>query len=514
MKTITEYMQQKMSVFESVRGKDFEAARAIMIEYFKKYGIYSMPSIEGVTVKGEKYFGNLLFNVKQNSAAYILWGLDSSATDSMGIRCLLFFDDAVKTIHATSENSKLATVDCVAKVNVNNVSLSKLLPLVKGILSGDYAMDKGSIQKAVAECDVLAESEDGTQANIVNEGGEDVLAQIKKEKDEAYSKWYHLRKDGASQEEIDAARMEFDEVKKRWQAARIQIQGGAKVTIENGDDTEMNAIDKEFDKRLDPKKRFEHMENYVNMVLKGINNGLIISGAPGIGKTKRVKDLIKRTGYQLGDNYQLITGRCTTPALYLALYNYAREDDITLIDDCDDVMTDMNSVNILKAALEAGDERILSYFVSRPPEVSEEDAVMRHPELVPDRKGKYWAPNQFEFNGRVIFITNVFAGSIDTALRNRCIVCNLDFTTEETLEIVEDIMPAILPDKLDNQSKQLAYNFLKEMADKKAEMEISIRSFTTVAKIFAVCGDTDDARWMCAEQMKLQFARPGKKKRY
>ena len=83
MRTITDYMTQKMSVNESIRGKDFETARAIMIEYFKKYGIYSMPSIEGVTVKGTKSFGNLLFNVKTNLAAYVLWGEDSNGALTM-----------------------------------------------------------------------------------------------------------------------------------------------------------------------------------------------------------------------------------------------------------------------------------------------------------------------------------------------------------------------------------------------------------------------------------------------
>ena len=514
MKTITDYMVQKMSVNESIRGKDFETARAIMIEYFKKYGIYSMPSIEGVTVKGTKYFGNLLFDVKTNLAAYVLWGEDSSGADSMGIRSLLFFDNAVLAVHSSNSGEKSPTIDCAAKVDLNNVSIARLLPLIKGILTGEDAMDKSSIQKAVAKYDVLAESEDLPSTSNVNEDSEDILDQIAKEKDRAYYKWYDLRKAGASQQEIEAAKMEFDEIKKRWQNVKIQIQGGAKVTIENGENQELEPISKEFEQRLDPKVRFQHMYNYINMVLKGISHGLIISGAPGIGKTHNVKKLIKQTGYQLGDNYQLISGRCTPAALYLGLYNYSREDDITLIDDCDDALTDTNAVNILKAALDSGDERILSYFVSSTPEVSEEDAVMRHPELVPDKKGKYHAPRQFEYNGRIIIITNMYAGSLDTALRNRCIVCNLDFTTEETLGIVKEIMPNIMPNKLDQKSKDLAFGFLQELADNKSEMEISIRSFTTVAKIFAVCGDTEDARLMCAEQMKLQFARPGKRKRY
>jgi hypothetical protein len=500
MNPINEYLESKMFLTEDIRSKDFETARSLIVEYLEKYGIYSMPNLDRVYTNKGHYYGNLVFNVKTNKAAYIIWREDADMNDSMSVSGVLFFNDAVQAV-AAGNSDGITKLSSTVNVRTNGVSIAKLLPLIKGILTGDVRMDQNSIDGAVAGYGIMVE-----------ESAADDVQTAYKAKDKAYNRWKYLRDTMASKEDIDAAEQEYRRLTDVWKSVKLSVTGGSVVQISSGD--EIANEEKEMEQRLDPKVRFQHMYNYINMVLKGISNGLIISGAPGIGKTHNVKKLIKQTGYQLGDNYQLISGRCTPAALYLGLYNYSREDDITLIDDCDDALTDTNAVNILKAALDSGDERILSYFVSTTPEVTEEDAVMRHPELVPDKKGKYHAPRQFEYNGRIIIITNMYAGSLDTALRNRCIVCNLDFTTEETLGIVKDIMPNIMPNRLDNKSKDLAYNFLQELADKKSEMEISIRSFTTVAKIFAVCGDTDDARLMCMEQMKLQYARPGKRKRY
>lgn len=504
MNPINEYLETKIFLTEDIRSKDFEAARALIVEYLKKYGIYSMPNLDRVYTNKGHYYGNLVFDVKTNKAAYIIWREDADMNDSMSVSGVLFFNDAVQAV-AAGNSDGITKLNSTVNVRTNGVSIAKLLPLIKGVLNGDVRMDQNSIDGAVSGYGVISDE-------TVEESSLDDLTVADKAKDKAYNRWKYLRDHMGSQEEIEAAEKEYRRLRAEWKNIKLSVNGGSVVHISSGDDIETE--EKEMEQRLDPKTRFQHMYNYINMVLKGISNGLIISGAPGIGKTHNVKKLIKQTGYQLGDNYQLISGRCTPAALYLGLYNYSREDDITLIDDCDDALTDTNAVNILKAALDSGDERILSYFVSTTPEVSEEDAVMRHPELVPDKKGKYHAPRQFEYNGRIIIITNMYAGSLDTALRNRCIVCNLDFTTEETLGIVKEIMPDIMKSKLDNKSKELAFNFLQELADKKSEMEISIRSFTTIAKIFAVCGDTDDARLMCMEQMKLQYARPGKRKRY
>ena len=73
-------------------------------------------------------------------------------------------------------------------------------------------------------------------------------------------------------------------------------------------------------------------------------------------------------------------------------------------------------------------------------------------------------------------------------------------------------MPAIDPDRLSAKSKIKAFDYLNELLQKDAEMEVSIRTFSICAKIFeATSGDSEfsdeDAKSMIKEQMRLQAAR-------
>ena len=121
-------------------------------------------------------------------------------------------------------------------------------------------------------------------------------------------------------------------------------------------------------------------------------------------------------------------------------------------------------------------------------------------------------PKRFYFNGGIIVITNWNAGKLDTALRGRSYIQDISFTTEEILEIIKNLMPAIDPDRLSAKSKIKAFDYLNELLQKDAEMEVSIRTFSICAKIFeATSGDSEfsdeDAKSMIKEQMRLQAAR-------
>ena len=66
------------------------------------------------------------------------------------------------------------------------------------------------------------------------------------------------------------------------------------------------------------------------------------------------------------------------------------------------------------------------------------------------------------------------------------------------------------------KSKRKALDYLKELAESGAEMEISIRTFNTCARLFAVCEDDpdmsdDDVKSMIKEQMRNQSLRGGQK---
>lgn len=255
--------------------------------------------------------------------------------------------------------------------------------------------------------------------------------------------------------------------------------------------------------KSDPKTAFKEMQMYVKMVIKGIQPAVILCGAPGIGKTFRVKQQLKAAGYTMtADN--TVKGKCTPRQLYLTLYNNKDKGDIVLVDDADSLVgpkAPEDCINILKAALDstADDEgRLVSYKVS---------GELKDDEGVPIPKSHY---NKCG----MIVITNYSVGQIDTALRNRAFTQSLDFSTKDLLQIIRDIMPNIESNRLSMTSKAKAMNYLEKLVEEGKPIEVSCRSFITCARIYENEEEDDDlglAEKMIAEQMRNQSLRGGKK---
>lgn len=255
--------------------------------------------------------------------------------------------------------------------------------------------------------------------------------------------------------------------------------------------------------KSDPKTAFKEMQMYVKMVIKGIQPAVILCGAPGIGKTFRVKQQLKAAGYTMtADN--TVKGKCTPRQLYLTLYNNKGKGDIVLVDDADSLVgpkAPEDCINILKAALDstADDEgRLVSYKVS---------GELKDDEGVPVPKSHY---NKCG----MIVITNYSVGQIDTALRNRAFTQSLDFSTKDLLQIIRDIMPNIESNRLSMTSKAKAMNYLEKLVEEGKPIEVSCRSFITCARIYENSEEDDDlglAEKMIAEQMRNQSLRGGRK---
>lgn len=255
--------------------------------------------------------------------------------------------------------------------------------------------------------------------------------------------------------------------------------------------------------KSDPKTAFKEMQLYVKMVIKGIQPAVILCGAPGIGKTFRVKQQLKAAGYTMtADN--TVKGKCSPRQLYLTLYNNKSKGDIVLVDDADSLVgpkAPEDSINILKAALDstADDEgRLVSYKVS---------GELKDDEGVPVPKAHY---NKCG----MIVITNYSVGQIDTALRNRAFTQSLDFSTKDLLQIIRDIMPNIESNHLSMTSKAKAMNYLEKLVEEGKPIEVSCRSFITCARIYENAEDDEAlqlAEKMIAEQMRNSAMRGGHK---
>jgi hypothetical protein len=122
---------------------------------------------------------------------------------------------------------------------------------------------------------------------------------------------------------------------------------------------------------------------------------------------------------QKEQKYEFVKGAMTPIGLYCQLYKRRESNNVIVFDDCDSVLLDDLSLNILKAALDTGKTRRIHWNA---------DSYKLRSEDV---------PNNFEFRGSVIFVTNLkfdnvrskkLADHLD-ALQSRCHYLDLTLDT-------------------------------------------------------------------------------------
>ena len=179
-------------------------------------------------------------------------------------------------------------------------------------------------------------------------------------------------------------------------------------------------------------KRFFVMSKMADGLIKGTIRSLILSGAPGIGKTFELERKLK-AAHEMGEiDFSFIKGKCSPIGLYIHLWENREAECVTLLDDVD-VFSNEDFLNILKAALDTGEERVISWGTASS-YLAERDI-----------------PNNFEFKGSIVFITNTdidaeiargskMAPHLD-ALQSRSIYLDLGVhTSREIMVRVEDVI--------------------------------------------------------------------------
>lgn len=502
MKHITECVEflKDIRLNEAVSNADFEKAKQICKKFFTKYGIGVMSDIESVSVDNVHYYSSFVYSMTTDLGCSLLW---KSANGESEIDGLVFYKGITNVLFKVGEGEKV-TSEC--GINTSGISLTKLIPLIKDVILGRTPMNKKGLEKAL-EGYSLNESFLEELGELVMEASE--IENLQKEREKLRHKIHYAKKKGE-----DTSSMEAE------LAVLVAKINGQRVTgsstVEVNTDPSIEQIEDEFEERATPEERFSDMEAYVRMVCNGVQPSLLVCGAPGVGKSYRILKQVEKR-HTLGDDYFLVKGKLTPQKLYQILFEYHEEGCIVVMDDADDIIKDDTSINLIKAATDSSEKRIVTYGTSRPP-VADEDMVLLHPDWP---WGSYTVggktvptyPVSFEFKGSIIIISNMRAGMIDTAIRNRAFVCDLDFTTDEVLGILRDLLPIIMPGKLGNEAKLKAFEFLQELSTKGQNMEISIRSFITCAKIFEDLPPSEEksAQRRIQEQMRNQFARGGKK---
>jgi ATPase family associated with various cellular activities (AAA) len=231
-------------------------------------------------------------------------------------------------------------------------------------------------------------------------------------------------------------------------------------------------------------ERFEILEDMTRAVKKGDVRAMIVTGPPGVGKSFGVEKVLSKHDVfanvaQDGKlkKYEIVKGAMSAIGLYSKLYEFSDKKSILVFDDCDSILMEDLSLNILKAALDSSKKRTISWNT---------DSRLLRSEGV---------PNSFEFKGGCIFISNIKFDHVRSkklkdhleALESRCHYLDLTIDTEreKLLRIRQVVTDCGMLDEydLDEFAKKEVVEFITANASRMREL--SLRMVLKVADIRA-----------------------------
>jgi len=242
--------------------------------------------------------------------------------------------------------------------------------------------------------------------------------------------------------------------------------------------------------------RFEILDDMTRAVKGGKVKAMIVTGPPGVGKSFGVEKVLAKhdvfanvANDQKLKKYEVVKGAMSAIGLYSKLYHFKDKKNVLVFDDCDSILLDDLSLNILKAALDSSKKRTIHWNT---------DSNLLRREGVPD---------SFEFCGGAIFITNIKFDNVKSkklrdhleALESRCHYLDLTIDTvrEKVLRIKQVVTECGMLDQyeLDDSAKLDVVNFVTDNTDR--VRELSLRTVLKIADLRASFPD----KWQAVAEM-------------
>jgi hypothetical protein len=237
--------------------------------------------------------------------------------------------------------------------------------------------------------------------------------------------------------------------------------------------------DEEIVERL--RARFEVLRQMTVAVKSGDVRAMIVSGPPGVGKSFGVEEVLSKDGLfdTLGSRkprYEIVKGAMSALGLYAKLYEFSDPKSVLVFDDCDSILMEDLSLNILKGALDSSKKRFIAWNT---------DSRLLRSEGIPDR---------FEFKGSAIFITNIKFEHVKSkrlrdhldALESRCHYIDLQMDTErEKMLRIKQIVGDGMLDAYDFEQQEPTVQEIVTFIDanKTRLRELSLRMVLKIADL-------------------------------
>ena len=264
---------------------------------------------------------------------------------------------------------------------------------------------------------------------------------------------------------------------------RVLVDAITDYEMVNGDTVELNPLaptlsaktanlaESEEEAMTRIRERFEILTEMSKACIGGDIRAMIVSGPPGVGKSFGVEQEIEKAtlfdkiaGKRL--RAEVVKGSATPIGLYQTLYKYSDENCVLVFDDCDSILVDDVALNLLMGALDSGKKRKISWLA--------ESSTLR-------REG---IPDQFDFKGSVIFITNLKFDKMKSqklrdhldALQSRChyLDLTLDTMRDKILRIKQIAKDGVLFKDYDfePETQDAIFEFMEKNQNRLREMSL------------------------------------------
>ena len=266
---------------------------------------------------------------------------------------------------------------------------------------------------------------------------------------------------------------------KGYKVLSLDTMTSTKTLEQKAVEKNLTETDQEIKDRM--RQRFDIADEMTRAVKKGDIRAMIMTGPPGVGKSFGVEQVLAKHD-MFADiandsklkKYEVVKGAMSAIGLYKKLYEFSDKKSILVFDDCDSVLLDDLSLNILKAALDSGKKRTICWNT---------DSRLLRSEGV---------PNSFEFKGGAIFITNIKFENVKSkklqdhlaALESRCHYLDLTIDTEreKILRIEQIVEDGMLKDyEFEQYTVDEILTFIKD--NKKKLRELSLRMVLKLADL-------------------------------
>ena len=420
-----------------------------------------------------------------------------------------------------------------ARIQTEGISLARIIPFIANQIArpkpGKYEVD------VFEESVDLTDTVDITKLKLMSEAKEfEIDGQVFSSRKDAET---YLRSQGYT---IRQARKILKET--------VIVTKGSKEVNQMNVEKSVKLIKEVI---IDPNEMLDKdIPDFTRAVAKGYSHTMIIAGTPGVGKSFGVEQTLTKlfgpsSKEKPNDKWFVYKGKITLASVYEVLFK--NREKVIVWDDADSVFESSDAANLLKAALDTKKYRIVSYgsksseyFSSQNPpyyyggqllysslsksllvagKLYQKENGMKPSEYTPadeaqvqlelegestEHRYKFAVeqgkiPDEFEFKGSCIFISNKKMINIDSAIRDRSIApIELDMSKQQIYDRIEMVLEhleagdddtSVVP-KLPMSAKQEVLEWYREVMDDYGRDDVTLRKFKT-AMLYYIINPSD-----------------------